>query len=115
MQLVAFFFSPSLAFLFVSAYDISCNKKTASKTTMDALKVMPPIFFCWPTAAEVGVGGMAAQIVPSHQYFIIFVVEGQSDKMTCDMEVHMRQRCVAEFLHEEFIDVAECLQRPKSR
>lgn len=58
---------------------------------------------------------MAAQIVPSHQYFIIFVVEGQSDKMTCDMEVHMRQRCVAEFLHEEFIDVAECLQRPKSR
>ena len=25
--------------------------------------------------------------------------EGQSDKMASDMEVHMKQRCVTEFLH----------------
>jgi len=27
--------------------------------------------------------------------------EGQSDKMVSDMEVHMKQRCVIEFLHAE--------------
>ena len=27
--------------------------------------------------------------------------EGQSDKMASDMEVHMKQRCVTEFLHVE--------------
>ena len=27
--------------------------------------------------------------------------EGQSDKMVSDMEVHMKQRCVTEFLHAE--------------
>jgi len=27
--------------------------------------------------------------------------EGQSHKMTSDMEVHMKQRCVTEFLHVE--------------
>jgi len=29
--------------------------------------------------------------------------EGQSDKMAFDMEVHMKQRCVIEFLHAEKI------------
>ena len=29
--------------------------------------------------------------------------EGQSDKMTSDMEVRMKQRCVIEFLHAEKI------------
>jgi len=29
--------------------------------------------------------------------------EGQSDKMASDMEVHMKQRCVIEFLHAEKI------------
>ena len=27
--------------------------------------------------------------------------EGQSDKMVSDMEVHVKQRCVTEFLHAE--------------
>ena len=27
--------------------------------------------------------------------------EGQSDKMLADMEMHVEQRCVTEFLHEE--------------
>ena len=27
--------------------------------------------------------------------------EGQSDKMMSDMEVHMKQRCETEFLHEK--------------
>ena len=29
--------------------------------------------------------------------------EGQSDRMASDMEVHMKQRCVTEFLHAENI------------
>ena len=38
--------------------------------------------------------------------------EGQSDKMASDMEVHMKQRCVIEFLHVEKIapnDIHRCL------
>ena len=31
-------------------------------------KVMPPILWCWPTMSEVAVGGMAAEVEPSHQY-----------------------------------------------
>ena len=27
--------------------------------------------------------------------------EGQSDKMPSEMEVHMKQRCVSEFIHVE--------------
>jgi len=37
---------------------------------------------------------------------------GQSDKMTSDMEVRMKQRCVIEFLHVEKIapyDIHRCL------
>ena len=29
--------------------------------------------------------------------------EGQSDRTASDKEVHMKQRCVIEFLHEEII------------
>ena len=38
--------------------------------------------------------------------------EGQSDKMASDKEVHMKQRCVIKFLHEEKIaptDIHQCL------
>jgi len=38
--------------------------------------------------------------------------EGQSDKLASDMEVHMKQRCVIEFLHEKVIvptDIRGCL------
>jgi len=40
------------------------------------------------------------------------IAEGQSDKMASDMEVHMKQRCVIEFLHAEKIapnDIYGCL------
>ena len=33
-----------------------------------APKVMPAILWCWPTASEVDVGGMAVDAEPSHQY-----------------------------------------------
>ena len=33
--------------------------------------------------------------------------EGQSDKMTSDMEVLMKQRCVIEFLHAEKIEPSD--------
>ena len=38
--------------------------------------------------------------------------EGQSDTMVCDMEVHMKKRCITEFLHAEKmapIDIPQCL------
>ena len=38
--------------------------------------------------------------------------EGQSDKMVCDMEVRVKQRCVTEFLHAETMalnDIHQCL------
>jgi len=45
--------------------------------------------------------------------------EGQSDKRAPDVEVHMKQRCVIEFLHVEksgshwhSLMLAECLWRP---
>jgi len=33
---------------------------------------MPSILLCWPTTSEVDVGGMAAEVQPSHQYPITF-------------------------------------------
>jgi len=39
-------------------------------------------------------------------------IEGQSDRMASDMEVHMKQRYVTEFLHTEqmaLIDIHQCL------
>ena len=63
------------------------------------LKVMPPILLCWHTTLEADVGGMAAEVEPSHQYPITFVAvqqmaaEGQSDKMTSDMQVCLKQKC----------------------
>ena len=38
--------------------------------------------------------------------------EGQSDRMTSDMEVHVMQRCVTEFFHENTAptDIRWCLQ-----
>jgi len=56
---------------------------------------------------EVDVGGKAVEVEPSCQYSLPCVVvwqmaaEGQSDRMASDMEVHMKQRYVTEFLHEE--------------
>ena len=39
--------------------------------------------------------------------------EGQSDKMASNMEVHMKCRCVTEYLHVEInapTDIHQCLQ-----
>jgi len=33
-----------------------------------ALKVMPPILLCWPPMSEVDVGGVVAEVEPSHRY-----------------------------------------------
>ena len=49
-------------------------------------------------------GGMAVEAELSHQFSITFrcqAAEAQSDKMTSDMEMHMKQRGVTEFLHAE--------------
>ena len=38
--------------------------------------------------------------------------EGQSDKMVSDMQVHMKQSCVTEFLHKEKMvhtDIHQCM------
>ena len=70
-------------------------------------KVTPSILLCWPMTSEADTGGMVVVLDPSHQYCLTFwcaqqmAAEGQSDKMTSDMEVCMKQRCVAELLHVE--------------
>lgn len=57
--------------------------------------------------SEIDVGGMAAQVDPSHQYPATFcchvkmVAEGQPGKMASDAEVCMKQRYLTEYLHEE--------------
>jgi len=79
------------------------------------LKAVPPILWCWPTTSEVDAAGRAEEAEPSHQYPIPFccvTVEGQSDRMASDMEVHAKQRCATEFLREENIwpmDIHWCL------
>ena len=41
-------------------------------TIRAALKVMPPILWCWPMISEADVGAMAVEAEPSHQYSITF-------------------------------------------
>jgi len=41
-------------------------------STRVALKVMPPILLCCPMTSEVDVGGMVAEVEPSHQYSVTF-------------------------------------------
>ena len=67
---------------------------------------MPSILLCWPTTSEADVGDRAVKVEPSHNniplHFIAvrqMAAEGQSDKLASDMEGHMEQRCVIEFLH----------------
>ena len=99
------------------------NKKYFKKTcflytltillTRAALKIMPPNLLSWPTTSEVGVGAVAVEAEPSRQYDTVrqMAAEGQSDKMASDkmasdkmasdMEMHVKERCVTEFLHLE--------------
>jgi len=71
------------------------------------IKIMHLILLCCPMMSEVVVGGITAEVEPSHQYSIIFccrvkiATEGHSDKMSSDMEMHMKPRCVIEFVHME--------------
>ena len=72
--------------------------------TRAALKVMPPTVLLWPTTSEADVGGMTMEVEPSHQYFTTFcchVIDEASDRLASDMEVHMKPKCEAEFLHVE--------------
>jgi len=52
------------------------------QNSMEAvLKVLPPILLCWPTTSEMGVGGMTAEVEPSHRYstaFCFYVTDGSS-------------------------------------
>jgi len=66
---------------------------------------MPPILFCWPMASEVDVVGMVVEDEPSmsilHYHLLLWqmVAERQSDITVTDMEGHMKQKCVTEFLY----------------
>jgi len=39
-----------------------------------ALKVMPPVLWCWPTASEADAGGMAVEVEPSHKHHYILLL-----------------------------------------
>lgn len=64
---------------------------------------MPPVLLCQPTTSWVGVGGMAVESEPFHQYYATCCCHardgstGQSDRMVSHVEVWMKQRCLIEF------------------
>ena len=57
----------------------------SDRSTRAALKVIPPVLWCWSMTSEADGGGMAVEAEPSHQYSIASLrcvaVEKQSDKM----------------------------------
>ena len=71
---------------------------------------MPPILSRWATKLEADVAGMAIQIEPFHQFVAMWQMpaEGHSDPLASDMEVHIRKRCVTEFLHVEKMGHSGC-------
>ena len=63
-------------------------------------------FVCWPTTSEADVCGMAVEAEHSHQYTAkccCRVVDGSREAVWHNgiWQVHMKQRCVIEFLHAE--------------
>jgi len=62
-----------------------------------------------PTVSESDVGGMAAEVEPSHQYSITCCCHTTdssrraADNMATNVEVCMKQSCGTEFLHAEKI------------
>jgi len=84
-----------------------------------ALKVLPLILLCCPATSEVDAGDMTGWRLNLPTNIPLHVVavwqkaaEGQSDPMVSDMEVHMEQRCVIEFLHGDkmaSLDIYWCL------
>ena len=82
-----------------------------------ALKVMPPILLYWPTTSEADVRGLTVgqlNLPTSIPLYFVAVwqitAERQSDKMSSDMKVCMKQRFVTEFLHEEKISPTDIHQ-----
>jgi len=45
---------------------------TKYRNIRNALKVMPPILFCWLTISKADVVSIAVEVQPSHQYSIMF-------------------------------------------
>ena len=58
----------------LSAMHIQSKYKLMKRcvNTRAALKVMPPILWCWPKKSETDVGGMAVEVEYSWQYSVIF-------------------------------------------
>lgn len=67
---------------------------------------MPAILLCLPTKLEANGGGMAVEVEPSCQCPLTFhgcVTDGSRGavwEMMSDVQVHMKQRYVTEFVHE---------------
>jgi len=67
---------------------------------------MLPILSYWPSVSEVDIVGMAVEAEPSHQYPVVCCCVTDGSRGHCgttvpDMEMHVKQRCVIEFLHAE--------------
>ena len=68
---------------------------------------MTPVLLCWPMTSEAAVSDIQLNLPADIPLNFVTVrqmtAEGQSDKMASDTEMHMKQRCVIEFLHAEKI------------
>ena len=84
--------------------------------TRAAPKALPLILLCWPMNNRGGYWWCGSRgFPPISRYMLLscdMAAEGHSDKMVSDMEVHVKQRCVTEFLHAEKMaptDIHWCL------
>lgn len=66
-----------------------------------APKVILPILSCWHTTLEVDVCDITVEV--EFLALLQIAAEWQSGKMSSDMEVVMKQRCVIEFFYKEKI------------
>jgi len=94
-----------------------------------APKVMPPIWFCWPTVVRDRYWGHGCRgwAFPTNIPLYLIAMPLMAVKVGCyfvrlPLEVHMKQRCVIEFLHVgknythwHSLALAECLWRPNIR
>ena len=104
--------------LYMYAYPSEC----VHIHTRVALKVVPPLLLCQPTACWC-YGHRGGTFTPISHYVLLLcemAAEGQSDKMVSDVEVWMKQRHITEFIHAvkwhlmTSLMLAECLWRPNS-
>ena len=93
-----------------------CSAATNFSIMRAALKVMPPVFLCWPMTSEAGVGGMAVEAEPSHQYPIPCRCYGQNGVWcggACEAKVcHWIPPWGKNGTHCHLLMLAECLWRP---